>query len=106
ADELAETFDFLDDWQQRYSEIIGMGEKLLPLPAEFRTEENRVRGCQSTVYLALRERPGTPGVVEFLADSDADVVRGLIAILQQVYSGQRAKEVAAFDVEGFFHRLG
>lgn len=106
ADELVEAFDFLDDWQQRYTQLIELGRKLLPLPTEFRTEENRVRGCQSTVYLNLRERPGAPGVIEFLADSDADIVSGLIALLQRVFSGQKARDVAAFDVEGFFHRLG
>lgn len=106
ADELAETFEFFDDWQDRYGYLIDLGKKLLPLPDEFRTEANRVRGCQSTVHFALRERPGAPGVLEFLADSDADIVRGLISLLQMVFSGQKARDVLQFDVEGFFRRLG
>jgi cysteine desulfurase/selenocysteine lyase len=106
ADELIEVFDFLDDWAARYQYILELGEEIPPLPDFFRTEANRVRGCQSTVFLQSRQRPGTADVVEFLADSDADLVRGLIGLLQRVYSGQRAEEVLAFDVEGFFARLG
>jgi cysteine desulfurase/selenocysteine lyase len=106
AEELAEVFEFLEDWTDRYQHLLELGEKIPPLPAEFRTEANRVRGCQSTVFLSARKRPGTADVVEFLADSDADLVRGLIAVLEQLFSGQRAEEVLAFDVEGFFARLG
>jgi cysteine desulfurase/selenocysteine lyase len=106
AEELIDFFDFLDSWTERYEYLIDMGEKLPPLPDEYRTEANRVRGCQSTVFLTARKRPGTADVVEFLADSDADIVRGLIALLARVFSGQRASEVLAFDVTGFFTRLG
>jgi cysteine desulfurase / selenocysteine lyase len=106
ADELAETFELLGEWQDRYQYLIELGEKLPPLPPEYRTEPNRVHGCMSTVYLHARQKPGTPDVVEFLADSDANLVRGLLALLQKVYSGQRAEKVAAFDVQGFFGRLG
>jgi cysteine desulfurase/selenocysteine lyase len=83
-----------------------MGEEIPALPAEFRTEANRVRGCQSTVFLSARKRPGTGDIVEFLADSDADLVRGLIALLERIYSGQPARQVRDFDVEGFFARVG
>ncbi len=106
AEEQAETFDFLEEWPARYEHLIELGKKLLPLPDEFRTEENRVRGCQSTVYFKLRARPGSADIVEFLAVSDADIVCGLIALLQKVYCGQKAREVLAFDVQGFFRRLG
>lgn len=106
ADQLIELFDFLEDWNDRYAAIIEMGEKLLPLPDEYRKEEYRVRGCMSTVFLHARKKPGTNDVLEFLADSDADIVRGLIAILQKVYSGQKARDVVAFDIQGFFRRLG
>jgi cysteine desulfurase/selenocysteine lyase len=71
-----------------------------------KTEPNRVHGCQSTVHIAARKKPGTSDVLEFLADSDADIVRGLIAILQRIYNGQRAQDVLGFDVEGFFTRIG
>jgi cysteine desulfurase/selenocysteine lyase len=106
AEELAEDFEFFEDWGERYAYLIEMGEDLPPLPEQFRTEANRVHGCQSTVFFSMRKRPGTTDVFEFLGDSDADLVRGLIALLQRVYSGQKAADVVAFDVEGFFARLG
>jgi cysteine desulfurase / selenocysteine lyase len=106
ADELIELFDFLEDWDQRYAAIIEMGEKLPAMPAEYKTEATRVRGCQSTVHLWGRRRPDSADTIEFLADSDADIVKGLIALLQRVYSGQRAADVLAFDVEGLLRRLG
>jgi cysteine desulfurase/selenocysteine lyase len=106
ADELAEEFELFDNWADRYQYLIERGEAIPPLPDEFRTEPNRVRGCQSTVYLWARKRPGTADVVEFLADSDADLVRGLIDVLERIYSGQTAADILAFDVEGFFARLG
>jgi cysteine desulfurase/selenocysteine lyase len=58
------------------------------------------------VHLIARKRPGTEDVIDFLADSDADIVRGLIAILQRVFSGQGARQILAFDVESFFRKLG
>jgi cysteine desulfurase/selenocysteine lyase len=106
ADELIEAFDFLEDWADRYQYIIELGEKLPPMPEELQTPANRVHGCQSTVFMDARRKPGTDDVVEFLASSDAEIVRGELALLQKVYSGQRAQDVLAFDVQGFFHRLG
>lgn len=106
AEEIAEVFEFLDDWSDRYQHILELGQKLLPLPEKFKTEENRVHGCQSTVFMTLRRRPGTKDVIEFLADSDADIVRGLLAILQRLFSGQHARDIEAFDVAGFFARVG
>ncbi len=70
------------------------------------TEPNRVHGCQSTVFLHARRKPGTADVMEFLADSDADIVRGLVAVLERVFSGQRAADVLAFDTPAFWRRLG
>lgn len=106
ADELIETFDVLGDWEQRHQYLIDEGDKLPPMPAAAKTEANRVRGCMSTVHLVVRKRPAKPDVIEFLADSDAAIVRGLISILQRVYSGQTAAAILAFDVDGFLKRLG
>ncbi|MGH7173900.1 MAG: SufS family cysteine desulfurase [Gemmataceae bacterium] len=106
AEELIEDFELFDDWVERYQYLIDHGEEIPPLPDVFRTEANRVRGCQSTVYLWARKKPGSADVVEFLADSDADLVRGLIALLERLYCGQRAEQIRSFDVEGFFARLG
>jgi cysteine desulfurase/selenocysteine lyase len=106
ADELADVLEFLDDWPQRYQYILELGEELPPLPDEYRTEANRVHGCQSTVFMTARKRPGSADVLEFLADSDANLVRGLIGLLERLFCGQRAADVLAFDVEGFFARVG
>jgi cysteine desulfurase/selenocysteine lyase len=76
------------------------------MPEELQTPENRVHGCQSTVFLHTRRKPGTTDVLEFLASSDAEIVRGELSLLQKVYAGQRADDVLAFDVHGFFRRLG
>jgi len=106
AEELADLFDALEDWTDRYQYIISLGEKLQFMPPELKTDANRVRGCMSTVHLFARRKPGTEDGVDFLADSDAEIVRGLIAILEKVFAGQSAQEVLAFDIEGFFKRLG
>ncbi len=106
ADDLIETFDVLGDWEQRHQYLIDEGDKLPPMPPEVKTEANRVRGCMSTVHLVARSAPEKPDVIEFLADSDAAIVRGLISILQRVYSGQTASAILAFDIEGFLKRLG
>lgn len=106
ADELAEVLEFLGEWKERYQFIIELGEKLLPMPPGSKTEANRVHGCQSTVHLTARVKPGTSEVLEFLADSDADIVRGLIGMLEKLFSGQKAGAILAFDVEGCFKRLG
>lgn len=106
AEELIDTFAMFEDWKDRYQLIIEMGEKLLPMPSELKTEMTRVHGCQSTVHLFARKRPGTVDSLDFLADSDAELVRGLIAILQKVFSGQSARSILAFDVNDFFRKLG
>src|SRR5262249_26524253 len=82
------------------------GSKLPAMPAALKQECNRVQGCQSTVFMHARKKPGSADVIEFLADSDADIVRGELALLQRLYSGQKASEVLAFDVPGFMHRIG
>ncbi len=106
AKEIAEIFDFFDTWQDRYQQIIEFGEKLPPMPDSLKTPEHFVKGCQSIVHIAARKKPRTTDVLEFLADSDADLVRGLIAMLQKIYSGQRGADVLAFDAAAFFTKLG
>jgi cysteine desulfurase/selenocysteine lyase len=106
ADELAEVFDVMDDWTDRYQYLIELGTKLPPMPPELKTDATRVRRCQSTVHMFARKKPGSDDVLEFLADSDADIVRGELALLQRVYSGQRAQAVLDFDMTAFMHRLG
>ena len=76
------------------------------MPAKLKIEANRVRGCQSTVYLAPWVRSGSDDVVEFLADSESEIVRGLVALLQSLYSGKPAAQILDFDLSGLLARLG
>jgi cysteine desulfurase/selenocysteine lyase len=105
ADELAEVFEMLGERDARNEYVLDLAGKL---PAAFdvlKTLTSRVPGCMSEVYLVNRPRPGSKDVVQFAADANADIVRGLIAILQKLFSGQKAADVVAFDVEGFFRRI-
>jgi cysteine desulfurase/selenocysteine lyase len=105
ADQLLEDFEFLDGRELRDQYILDLGKNLLPMPEEAKTEANRVYGCMSIVHMIARKRPGTQDTIDFLADSDAHIVKGLIAILQRVFSGQSAAAILAFDVQGFFTKL-
>jgi cysteine desulfurase/selenocysteine lyase len=106
AEEMIELFDFLGDWEQRHQQLVEMGDKLPPMPAELKTDVTRVRGCMSVVHLFGGKRPGAQDTLDFLADSDAAIVRGLIALLERVFAGQKASEILAFDVAAFLKRLG
>jgi cysteine desulfurase/selenocysteine lyase len=106
ASALLDEFDGIEDLAERCEFLIELGRKAPSLPTTLRTEGNRVHGCQSTVYLAARVRPGTRDVVEFLADSDSELVRGLLTLLQRLFSGQRAGDVLAFDLPTFLARVG
>ena len=106
AEELVEMFELLDDWEDRYRFIIDLGKQLPPMPAEQKVEPNRVHGCQATVYLAPHVVEGEPPRIQFLAESDAAIVNGLIAILQRVYSGHSPREILDYDIEALLQRLG
>lgn len=101
-EELTENFELLDNWEDRYRYIIELGEQLEPLPEEFRAEEWKVKGCQSQVWLVPQKRDGK---IYFSGDSDAMIVKGLIAITLMIYSGKTAAEIKAVDVETVFGRL-
>ena len=101
-------FQLLDDWEDRYRYLIELGRALPPLPEAARTEANKVRGCASQVWLETDVQPnGAAGpVLYFRGDSDAHIVRGLIAILFAIYSNKPAREILAADAVAFFERLG
>ncbi|MDX2264044.1 MAG: SufE family protein [Hyphomicrobiales bacterium] len=101
--EVVENFKLLDDWEDRYRYLIELGKTLEPLRPEERTEANKVRGCASQVWL-VTERGGD--ALRFRGDSDAHIVRGLIAILIALYSGRSPGEIAAEDAEAAFTTLG
>lgn len=106
ADEIAEVFEFLDDKDAKNEQVLDYGKKL---PNNFELLQKltqRVPGCMSQVYMLSRAMPESPDRFEFVADADAHIVRGEIAILEKLYSGQRAKDVVDFDVDAFFNRIG
>ncbi|HEY2136126.1 MAG TPA: SufE family protein [Xanthobacteraceae bacterium] len=107
-DEIIENFSLLDDWDDRYRYVIELGRGLTPLPEAARTETNKVQGCASQVWLTTEVKPdGAAGpLLSFAGDSDAHIVRGLIAILFAVYSGKPAREILSTDAVSVFEQLG
>ena len=105
-DELYEEFDFLADWDDQCDFLIDLGFELPTLPDEKKTEENRVHGCQSQVWLVATVTNGKPPKVEFLANSDAIIVNGLIAVLRILYNGKTPDEILSIDAKDVFKRLG
>src|SRR5580704_11191769 len=103
-DDLSSEFDLLGDWEERYRYVIDLGRTLEPLADAERSDANKVRGCASQVWLIAE--PGEGGALAFRGDSDAHIVRGLIAILFRLYSGRRPEEIIAFDAKAAFDRLG
>ena len=103
-DDLAEEFDLLGDWEERYRYVIELGGDLEPLSEAERSEANKVRGCASQVWLVTE--PQSDGTVRFRGDSDAHIVRGLIAILLRLFSERRPAEIIDFDIKAAFQRLG
>lgn len=96
-EEILADFELLDEWEDRYRYVIELGRKLKPLPEAQRNAENKVEGCVSQVWLSTAvERNGTPRLT-FIGDSDAHIVRGLIAILFAIYSGKSADEILSID---------
>ena len=103
-DDLVAEFDLLGDWEERYRYVIDLGRTLAPLSEAEHSEVNKVRGCASQVWL-VRD-PDADGRMVFRGDSDALIVRGLIAILLRLYSGHTADETLAFDARAAFETLG
>jgi cysteine desulfuration protein SufE len=102
--DLADEFELLGDWEERYRYVIELGKELAPLTDAERSEENKVRGCASQVWLVTE--PQADGSIVFRGDSDAHIVSGLIAILLRLYSGRAAADIASFDAKAAFDRLG
>lgn len=103
ADELVENFALFDDWEDRYGYLVDLGAKLPPLPEHEKTEANKVRGCTSQVWFVRRP---SEGALAWHGDSDASIVKGLIAVLQVLYGGKTPEEAREIDVDAVFQRLG
>ena len=103
-EDLEAEFELLGDWEERYRHVIDLGRTLAPLTEAEHADANKVRGCASQVWLVTE--PQGDGTLQFRGDSDAHIVRGLIAILLRLYSGAAAEDILAFDAKAAFEQLG
>lgn len=104
--ELADEFALLPDWEERISHVIELARAMAPLPEAERTEETRVRGCVSRVWLVSERSADAPDKLFFRGDSDAHLVRGEIAMLLRIFSGRTPAEILSIDPRAVFERLG
>lgn len=102
TDDIIEDLDFLDDWEQRYQYIIDLGKQLPPLAEEHKQDLNKVRGCQSNVWMVSEEHDGR---LSFKVDSDAVIVQGLLAVVLAAYDNKTRAEIQTFDIDAYFAQL-
>jgi len=105
---IIDDFEYLEDWEDRYRYVIEIGKALPEMPASEQTDDNKVKGCASQVWLVAETQPGPPGdpVMIFRGDSDAHIVRGLVAIVLAATSGKKASEVEKLDEGALMAQLG
>ncbi|MBL0370999.1 SufE family protein [Rhizobium sp. KVB221] len=105
-DQILEDFAYLEEWEDRYRYVIELGKALPDLPDADKTDENKVRGCASQVWLVTDTGDGADPTLVFHGDSDAHIVRGLVAIVLAIYSGKRASEITNLDALEIFRGIG
>ena len=101
--DMIDDFAFLEDWEDRYMHVIDLGKGLEPLPFEAKIDQNKVKGCASQVWLINTQ---TDGIWTFKGDSDAHIVKGLVAIVLEIFSGRTAAEITALDANHILSKLG
>ncbi len=101
--DMIDDFAFLDDWEDRYMHVIDLGKNLPPFPLDAKTDINKVKGCASQVWLASTHENG---LWYFSGDSDAHIVKGLVAIVLQIFSGRTAADITALDANDILSKLG
>ncbi|MGM0585812.1 MAG: SufE family protein [Pseudomonadota bacterium] len=105
-EDIVADFEFLDDWEDRYGYVIELGKKMTPLEDSLKGSATKVEGCASQVWIVPRIEESEPRRLHFEGDSDALIVRGLIAILKTLFSGRTAREILETDAEAQLARLG
>ena len=103
AEAITDEFGYFDDWEDRYQMLIDQGRKLAPIPEKYQHDDFRLRGCQSVVYFVAEREPDDK--ITFMAQSDAAIVQGLVALLLRVYSGRTAKEILETEPD-FLQKIG
>jgi cysteine desulfuration protein SufE len=105
VEQLLEDLSFLDDWEDRYRYIIDLGKQLPPMPPELKTDATFLPGCQSQVWIHARHDAST-GTLQFDCDSDAFIVKGLLALVMAACHGKTPSQILEFDMDSFFARIG
>lgn len=105
-DDVVDSFEVLDDWEDRYRYLIDLGRKLPPYPEAARTEAHKVRGCVSQVWLNPHYSDDSPPRFYFYGDSDAHIVKGLVALMMLIFNGKTADEIRETDARAFLDKLG
>lgn len=105
-DDIVDIFELLGDWEQRYQYLTELGEKLPAMPEALRTEENKVRGCMSQVWVCACRDEHNPEIIHFYGDCNTSIIKGVLAVLIQLASGKTVAEVEQLDVDVLFSRLG
>ena len=105
VEELIEDFSFLTDWEERFRYVVEMGRELEPMDPATKTDEHRVLGCQSQVWITAELGNGEPTTLHLVGDSDAQLVRGLIAVVFDVYNDQTPQFIADYDIRELFAQL-
>ena len=106
-DRIVETFEFFEDWDDRYNYMAELGQKLPAFPEADHLDDNKVHGCVSQVWITVRsQEQGCKVVLQFQGDSDTAIIKGIVAILLSIYSGKTAEQALEVDVDAIFERLG
>lgn len=105
-EDIIENFEFLDDWEDRYKYLIELGNQLQPFPEAERHDHNKVQGCVSQVWVVTNVTDGEHPVLNILGDSDAHIVRGLVAIALAIFSGKSPSDILSIDEMALFDRIG
>ncbi len=103
--EVIDDFDLLGDWDQRYQYLVEIGERMPPMPAEDKTDANRVKECMSIVHVVARPDGSAPPRLCFAGDCDTAIIKGVVALLVRIYSGKTPAEIESTDVDGLFAGL-
>ena len=103
--DILEAFDLLGDWESRYQYLVDLGERMTPMPAVEKVEENRVTQCMSTVFVTAREDPEDPSRIQYHGYCDTAIIRGVVALLVNLCSGKTPEDVVEMDIDGLFEGL-
>lgn len=103
---ILEDFEFMSDWEDKYTYIIELAKKMPAIDDQYKTDQYKVEGCMSNVWLAVDQDKTTSDAIYFHADSDAIIVKGLVALLMAIYNGESAQNIAQTDIESIFKQLG